>query len=278
MREIRIVWGLVAALVIAVAVTYSRLPVRELYNVHTSGIAGGLGRAVVELNYPTALVAIAVLGVITPTLPRRRRLLAAVAAVLCLVVVIPGVVRQDNLDVRWINAVPAIGVGLAFALSIAAKPPRTRWTRGDPLRVALAVVLALAALPWMAAALGFFLDRVPVLGRVFQTGRLVSYKGNALHHAVHHGQHHGLDGLVIALSALLLSRVPNRVPLLLAALLAYGIADIVNDEWLEQIAERGWTSWTVPASIQPTANLTWLAVLVATPLVWALWFRRPRRP
>jgi hypothetical protein len=275
MREIRIVWALIAALVTAVAVTYARLPPRELYNVHTSGIAGGLGRAVVELNYPVALVAIAVLGVIAPTLRRHLRLLAVVAAAFCLVVVIPGVVRQSNLDVRWINAVPALGVALAFALSITAKLPRYRWTRGDPLRVALGAALTLAALPWLAAALGFFLDGVPVLGRVFQTGKLVSYKGNALHHAVHHGQHHGLDGLVIALSALLLSRVPNRVPLLLAALLAYGVADIVNDEWLEQIAERGWTSWAVPASIEPAANVTWLAVLVATPLVWALWFRRP---
>lgn len=272
MREIRIVWALAAALVVVVAVTYARLPAAQLYNVHSSGIHGGLGRAVVELNYPVALLSIAVLGVIAPTLPGRLRPVAAVAALLCLVIVVPGVVRQSNLDVRWINAVPAVGVGLAVALSAAAHPPAARWRRGDRLRVVLGVLLLLVALPWIAAALGFFLDGVPLLGRVFQTGKIVSYHGNALHHAVHHGQHHGLDGLVLVLAALLLSRVPNRVSFLLALLLAYGVADIVNDAWLEQIAERGWTSWTVPASIEPAANLTWLAVLVSASLVWAFWF------
>jgi hypothetical protein len=272
MREIRIVWAIVAALVTVVAVTYSRLPSVELYNVHSSGIRGGLGRAIVELNYPTALVAVAVVGVIAPSLPNRLRPFAAVAALLCLVVVVPGVVRQSDLDVRWINAVPALGVGLALALSPAADLPSLRWRHGDRFRVVLGIALVLAALPWIAAALGLFLDRFPVLGRVFQTGAFVSYHGDALHHAVHHGQHHGLDGLVVALAALLLSRVPNRISLPLALLLAYGVADVVNDEWLEQIAERGWTSWTVPGSIQPAANLTWLAVLLAASLVWAFWF------
>jgi hypothetical protein len=275
MREIRIVWALAAVLLTAVVVTYSRLPTDELYNVHTGGIRGGLGRAVVELNYPIALVAVAVLGVIAPSLPRRLRPVAAAAALLCLVVVVPNVVRQSNLDVRWSNAVPALGVALAVALTAAARISPDRWPRGDWLRVVISTVLVAAALPWIAAALGYFLDGVPVLGRIFQTGRLVSYRGNAVHHAVHHGEHHGLDGLFIAISALLLSRVPNRVSLLLAALLAYGIGDIVNDEWLEQIAERGWTSWTVPPSIEPAVNWTWLAVLVAAPLIWALWFRQP---
>jgi hypothetical protein len=275
MREIRTVWVLVAALLAAIVATYWRLPVAELYNVHSNGLRGGLGRAVVELNYPVALVAIGVLGVIAPRLSRRQRPLAAIAGLLCLVVVVPGVVKQSDLDVRWINALPAVGVAVVFALSLSAQVPTGRWKRGDVLRIGLAAALALVALPWIAAALGFFLDGVPGLRWVFQTGALVSYQGNALHHAVHHGQHHGLDGLVIALSALLLSRVPNRVSFLLALLLAYGVADIVNDAWLEQIAERGWTSWTVPASIEPAANWTWLGVLIAAPLVWAFWFRRP---
>jgi hypothetical protein len=161
------------------------------------------------------------------------------------------------------------------ALSAAARITLDRWPRGDRLRLVIAALLVAAALPWIAAALGVFLDNVPLLGRVFETGKLVSYHGNALHHAVHHGEHHGLEGLFIVISALLLSRVPNRVSLLLAALLAYGVGDIVNDGWLEQIAERGWTSWTVPPSIEPAVNWTWLAVLAATPLIWALWFRRP---
>ena len=108
-REVRVVWALVAATAVAVFVTYSRLPADELYNVSRSGTLGGLGRVLVDLNFPDALVALAVLGVTAPLLPRARRLVAAVAAVLCVVVVVPGVVSQSHLDAKWINAVPAVG-------------------------------------------------------------------------------------------------------------------------------------------------------------------------
>jgi hypothetical protein len=274
-REIRIVWAVVAALLVAVLVTYARLD--HLYHVTESGVRGGLGRVVVELNYPVAIVALGVLGVVTPYLARSRRPVAALAAVLCLVVVVPGVVKQSDLDVRWVNAVPALGVGLAAALSLSVVLSSERHSRGDPLRVVFGVVLVLLATPWIAALLGFYLDGVPVLGSIFETGKLVSYHGDAAHHAVHHGVHHGLDGLVVAASALLLSRLPNRVSPYLALMLAYGVADIANDDWLEQIAERGWTSWTIPGSIQPALNWTWLGVAVATTLIWLLWFRQPER-
>jgi hypothetical protein len=94
---------------------------------------------------------------------------------------------------------------------------------------------------------------------------------------VHHGVHHGLQGLLLVGTALLLSRIPNRISLFLALMAAYGLGNIANDAWLEQIAERGWTSWTIPPSLEPAATWTWLAVLLATPLVWLLWLRQ-RRP
>lgn len=271
MREIRAVWAMVGALLVAVLVTYARLD--HLYHVSESGLRGGISRVVVESNYPVALVALGVLGVTAPYLARSRRVVAAAAALLCVVVVVPGVVKQSDLDARWMNALPAVGVALAAVLSLGCAVPRERESRGDLVRLVLGVVLVLLATPWIAALLGFYLDGVPVLGSIFETGKLVSYHGDALHHAVHHGVHHGLDGLVLALSALLLSRVPNRVSLFLALMLAYGVADIANDDWLEQIAERGWTSWTVPGSIQPAPNWTWLGVVVTTPLIWMLWFR-----
>jgi len=76
------------------------------------------------------------------------------------------------------------------------------------------------------------------------------------------------------LTALLLSRLPNRVSLFLALMLCYGLGNIANDAWLEQVAERGWTSWTIPSGLEPALTWTWLAVLLATPLVWLAWFRR----
>jgi hypothetical protein len=276
MRELRAVWILVAAAAAAVFVTYSRLPTAELYNVSNSGVRGGASRVLVDLNFPDALIALAVLGVIAPFLSRRLRAVAAVAAVLSLVVVVPGVVRQSDLDAQWINVVPALGVLLAFALTPFAKLPRARYPRGDRVRVALAVLLVLLASPWIAAELGFYLDGVPVLGSVFQTGKIVSYHGNAPHPAVHHGVHHGFQGLLLAGTALLLSRVPNGISLYLALAAAYGVGNMANDDWLEQVAESGWTSWTIPSCLEPKATWTWLAVLLATPLVWTFWFRQRR--
>jgi hypothetical protein len=273
--ELRAVWVIVSALAVAVFVTYARLPADQLYLVSDSGLRGGLSRVVVELNFPDALIALAVLGVIAPALPRTLRPLAAIAALLCLVVLVPGVVSQKHLDAKWINAAPALGVGLAFALSFFARRlPSPRHVRGDRVRVALAAVLVLLAAPWIAAELGFYLDGVPVLGRIFQTGKVVSYHGNEPHPAVHHGVHHGLQGLLVIGAALLLSRLPNRVSLFLALMVAYGLGNIANDDWLEQIAERGWTSWTIPSSLEPGVTWTWFAVLLATPVIWVLWFRQ----
>jgi hypothetical protein len=276
MRELRAAWILVAAAAVAVFVTYSRLPAAELYNVSHSGVRGGASRVLVDLNFPDALIALAVLGVIAPFLSPRLRVLAAVAAVLSLVVVVPGVVRQSDLDARWINVVPALGVVLAFALTPFARLPQARERRGDRVRIALAALLVLLASPWIAAELGFYLDGVPVLGSLFQTGKIVSFHGNAPHAAVHHGVHHGFQGLLIVGTALLLSRLPNRISLYLALAAAYGVGNMANDDWLEQVAERGWTSWTIPSSLEPKATWTWLAVLLATPLVWTLWFRQRR--
>jgi hypothetical protein len=278
-REVRVVWALLVASLVATTVTYARLPASQLYDVSGSGPRGGLSRAVVELNFPDALIAIAVLGVLAPRLPRPWRLVAGVAAVLCAVAVVPGVVKQSNLDAKWINLVPALGVGLAFALTFRARPlPSPRRARGDRVRIALAVVLVLLAAPWIAADLGFYLDGVPLLGRLFQTGKLAHFH-NPLHHAVHHGVHHGLQGRMFVLAALLLSRLPNRISLYLALMVAYGAANMANDAWLEQVAERGWSSHSLPSVLGFSANWLWLAVLVSTPFIWALWFSPdgPRR-
>lgn len=272
-------WTLAGAALVAVFVTYARLPASELYNVSGSGLRGGLSRAVVELNFPDALIALAVLAVVGRRLRGRARALAFVASLLCVVFVLPGVVRQSNLDARWINAVPALGVALAFALSLLAAGSESPGpVRGDRLRIALAAALVLLASPWIAAELGFYLDGVPVLGRLFQTGKLVSFHDPA-HPAVHHGVHHGLQGLLLALTALLLSRVPagKVAGAFLALVLAYGVGNMANDGWLEQVTERGWSSHSLPSVLGLSPNWLWLAVLVTAVLVWALWFRQPRR-
>ena len=54
------VWALGALVLLAIFVAYARLAPEETYNVSREGIAGGLSRIVVELNFPIALVAIAI--------------------------------------------------------------------------------------------------------------------------------------------------------------------------------------------------------------------------
>ena len=108
----------------------------------------------------------------------------------------------------------------------------------------------------------------PILGWIFQTGRLASFH-DPLHHAVHHGIHHGLQGLLFALSALILSRVPNRVSLYLALMFAFGAANMLNDGWLEQVVERGWSSHQVPSVLGFAINWLWGLVLVTALGIWA---------
>ena len=74
--------------------------------------------------------------------------------------------------------------------------------------------------------------------------------------------HHGLQGLLFVVTALLLSRLPSSqaARAFLALLLAYGVANIANDDWLEQVVERGWSSHAIPSVLGFAANWLWLAV------------------
>jgi hypothetical protein len=157
---------------------------------------------------------------------------------------------------------------------------------GDRLRVAVAVVALVVALPWLAAELGFFLDRVPLVGRVYQT-RKIWWETPTLHHlipTVHHGHHHGMDGVLLLLTALLLSRVvPSvrrrwvRVSLsaYLALMVTYAIGNIANDAWHEQIVKRGWTSWLVPDVAVPKATVAWGVIVLGAVVLYAAsrWWR-----
>jgi hypothetical protein len=290
--EIVLVWVLFAVVTCEILVTYSRLPASELYHVSGSGLEGGLSRALVFTNFPTALVALAVLALLFGRMDRLRRGMAGLAAVLCAAVFWPGVVRQSNLDARPVNALAAVGVLLALPLSadVARREGvrRTAWQRSDWVRLAIAVPVLVLALPWLAAELGFFLDGVPVLGRVFETGRLVMTPSElrALP-AVHHGHHHGMDGVLLVLSALLLSRPTTRLttPTLrlaltfyLALMFCYGVGNIANDAWNEQIVKRGWASWLIPSVLQPRITAAWGVIVLSALVIWlvASYGRRAR--
>ena len=99
---------------------------------------------------------------------------------------------------------------------------------------------------------------------------------------MHYGDHHGLQGTLLVITALLLSRMLGAIRssrlhvasgLALALLIAYGIGDIANDAWLEQVVKRYWTTTTLPDVQIPAANVGWLAILVGATLLWLVAFR-----
>ncbi len=262
-----------------IVVTYSRLPARELYHVSGNGLEGGFGRALVFTNFPVALVAIAVLAFVADRATARWTVVAAiVAAVLCAAVFSPGVVDEADLDARPVNALCAAGVLIALVLTALALRDGSAWSprqRGDAVRIGVAVVALFLALPWLAAELGFFLDGVPLLGRLFQTG---PYSAHVALPGVHHGHHHGMDGVLLLCTALLLSRAvfsmrhrSMRVAtgLYLALMAAYGIGNAANDFWSEQIVKRGWTDWTIPNVLYPKASIAWALIVLGAIALYA---------
>jgi len=270
--EVVAVWLLFALVAVEILFTYSRIPAHELYHVSGSGITGGASRAFVFLNFPTALVALAILGVVYGRLRRGLRPVAVVAGVLCAVVFWPGVVSEANLDAEPVNTLAAVGVLLALVLSLSvarsgvSRPERRRC---DAARIVGASVLLVLSAPWVAAELGFFLDGVPVLGAIFRTEQPFP-DVYPFPPSVHHGHHHGMDGFLLVVTALLLSRLrPGRaLTAYLALMFCYGLANIANDFWIEQVWKRGWVSWQLPNVLEPKASVAWAVILAAAAASW----------
>lgn len=273
-------WGLWAVMAAVVIATYSWVPPAETYHVSRDGIVGGLSRALTLVNFPIALVAIALVLVAVAALPRAAWWLAAPAITLC--ATIPWFVDQDNLDARWVNAIPALGVLTALGLTVVAtrragrafapRRPLDRWRAGA------AVVVGLVSLPWIAAELGFHFP-----GDVFMGEEIGLEKDGTPIAAVHLGHHHGTDGAFLVLTALLLSRVRvdgSRLRLALAGylglMLAYGGVNLVQDAWNEQIVKRGWTDASIPSALLPGFEPVW-AVVVGLAITGALVLLREDR-
>jgi hypothetical protein len=290
LTEIWVVWALFGLATIAVFETYWRIPPQELWKVHNSGFIGGAGRVLVFVGDSPALAAFGVLPIVADRLEDwRADVVAIIAFALCASV---GLVQTpSHLDPKWSNIWPVVGVVLALLLTAWAagrgRPEPVPTTRaGDLARIVLGAFTLLWATPYVAAELGFHLDGVPLLGWIFQTGKIAPEPGSGnLHATVHYGHHHGFDGLILVATALLLSRLLGgiRRPALrvltgavLALMLVYGWTNMVNDLWVEQVVKRGWASWQVPDVLVPSLSLAWAAMLVAAAAIYAAFFaRRP---
>ena len=277
-------WGLWSLLLVVMFVTYTRLDPAELYYVTGDGIAGGLSRVLVAINFPIAIIAIALVLVAIDALPPRAWWIGAPAIVLCAITAVPGVVDDQDLDARWINLVPAIGVALAAGLSVVAarQPGRqsgfTARLRFDSLRWGFAVVAMVLSVPWILAELGVYGPEW-----VFIMERPITGSDGAANPAVHLGHHHGLDGAMFLVSAAVLSRVRIRSPRLrattmayLSLVFAYGAVNFAQDAWNEQLAKRGWVDTTIPSALNPALEPIWLVILAIT-VVTAMTLHRESR-
>jgi hypothetical protein len=236
------VWTIVALDVLAVLVTYSRIDASELYSVTHEGIAGGLGRALVQLDFPhvagvaipIALLALDVLTV--PVRPEsasadsghgetreggrsavaslrpsvllrgaRAWFVGAPAIALCAVFAWPGVVDADDLDPKAANAIPALGVVLVAGLTVAAA--RRAGSGFAPRRSGDGARIAVAVAVVLVSLPWIAAElgfHLP--GGVFLTDDPYAEPGEGVTAAVHLGHHHGLMGALLVLFALLLSR------------------------------------------------------------------------
>ena len=222
-------------------------------------------------------MAIAVLALVTDRLGTRWPSLLPLG--LCLVILVPGVVDQDDLDAQWINVLPALGVAIVLAMTILAVRAGGIGGAGSPdgdrVRIAVAAVLAFLALPWIFAEVALYIGDVPGLASIFRSKQV--FEGHA---SVHLGEHHGFQGLLLVVTALLLSReLPRMSPtrlrtalaVYLSVMIPYGVANMANDGWNEQIVERGWASWQVPDMLRPGLNWAWgLMILAAAAIYFAL--------
>jgi hypothetical protein len=281
------VWALFGLMLVAVVITYSRVDPSELYHVQDSGLAGGLGRALVSLNFPIALAAVPLAAFAALRIGERWAGIAAVvAAVLCWVVAVPGVVDQGDLDARPVNAIPALGVALALVLTIVAVAQRglgtpVRRLRGDPVRLVVAGLLVLVGLPWFFADLGVYIGHVPLLGDLFMSNELAPTADNPNHRVVHLGQHHGAHGVYLGLTALALTRVLPQIAGRLRGVLAfylslmfvYAIGLVAEDGWGEQVVARDWASWKIPSVLEPKPSVAWAVLLAAAIALDLLLFR-----
>jgi hypothetical protein len=273
--HVRIVWALFGAVGLAIFVTYWRLPPEQLYNVSEEGLELAAGRLLVFLNYPTSLAAIPIAWLAAERLGSRAALWAAgVATLLCALTAWPGVVDADDLDAKAINIVPALGVGVAFVLSLLAPWERVGRLPLDPLRLAIGAVVWLAALVWIASVVGFYFPGDVFLGEELRRGG-----DGSLGPAVHLGDHEGLDAALLVTAALVLTRLRPRLGVLLVLGLAfvYGLAVEWRDFWFEQVVKRGWTDWTPPQVLTPRLSLAW-GTLVLLAVVVALAVRRLEEP
>jgi len=56
----------------------------------------------------------------------------------------------------------------------------------------------------------------------------------------------------------------------------YGMGNIANDVWLEQVVKRNWTTWEIPNVLEPRITVAWAVIVVAAAAIWTVAMLRDR--
>ena len=300
LHEALAAWAAIGVVAALVWITYARLPAIDFYNVTGTGFWAGASRVLVLLGWPISIAAVALVAVAadrllasapSPGLRRATIAAAAAATVLCATIAGPGVIDESDLDAKPVNALAAIGVGIALLLTVAAarRAGIGRFVRdrpGDTAAIVFVAVLLVAGIPWLLANVGVYAGDVPGLRTVFMSKQILPEPGHPTLHAVHLGNHEGIDGILLAAIALGLRRVlpemrPTRLRgvlgFYLALMLAYGTLVALNDGWNEQLVKRGWVDTGTPNVLNPGPNGSTALLLAITVALFLAAFRvRPR--
>jgi hypothetical protein len=300
LNEVIAAWAAIGVLAALVWITYARLPAIDFYNVTGTGFWAGASRVLVLLGWPISIAAVALAAVAADRMlaseprsgARRATIAAAITAtVLCATIAGPGVIDESDLDAKPVNALAAIGVGIALLLTVAAARRAgvgrfVHHRRGDTAAVVFVALMLVAGIPWLLANVGVYAGDIPGLRTIFMSKQILPEPGHPTLHAVHLGNHEGIDGILLAAIALGLRRVlpqmrPTRLRgvlgFYLAFMLAYGTLVSLNDGWNEQLVKRGWVDTGTPNVLNPAPNWsTALLLVIAVALFLAAFRVRPR--
>ena len=271
-------WALLGTTTLVVLVTYSRLDAAALYNVSHEGLAGGLSRAVVLVNFPVALVA-------DRSRPRRRRRPAA-----------QRVARRGTGD-RALGARLGRGRPERPGRPLDQRPPRTRCGAGalaDRGRRSCRRSVVRAASrgrppssrrrgrrPRPVASVDRRGSRLPSAGRRLPRRRGVHEGNGRTFAAVHLGHHHGGDGACsfsprCSCPAFGCRRAACGLHghgLSRSACSPTASVNLAQDLWHEQVVKRGWTDADIPSALVPGARPIWLVIVLLAVLATMLLLR-----
>jgi hypothetical protein len=59
-------------------------------------------------------------------------------------------------------------------------------------------------------------------------------------------------------------------------MIAYGLGNMANDAWYEQLVKRGWLDWRIPSVMRPSLTWMWGLVIVAGAAIFFTAFQQRR--